>query len=161
MGRKAFVAEEICKAAFDLFAREGYEAVSTRDIARQAGVGSASMYRHFPTKEDLGRMVYKRALSPLLDEMAQIVHSTQTERERLRSLVVLLYDSYDRRPKALALLCFPPHEFIPEELAVDNPRSARPHCLPVWSRQRSCECTLGRYDRSYYRSFYINEQVKC
>jgi len=40
-------------AAVDLFARRGYEAVTTRQIAAAVGVQSAALYRYFPTKEDL------------------------------------------------------------------------------------------------------------
>ena len=51
MGRKAFVAENICSAAFELFASEGYEAVSTRDIARQAGVDQLRCTGTLPPKK--------------------------------------------------------------------------------------------------------------
>ncbi len=40
-------------AAVDLFARRGYEAVTTRQIAAAVGVQAAALYRYFPTKEDL------------------------------------------------------------------------------------------------------------
>lgn len=43
----------ICNAATSLFARFGYEAVSTRQIAGEVGVQAAALYRYFPTKEDL------------------------------------------------------------------------------------------------------------
>ncbi|MFM2091644.1 MAG: Bacterial regulatory protein tetR family, partial [Planctomycetota bacterium] len=48
MGRKAFVRDRILESAFDLIARRGYEAVSTREIAAAAKVGPASMFKHFP-----------------------------------------------------------------------------------------------------------------
>lgn len=43
----------IREAAVDLFARRGYEAVTTRQIAAAVGVQAAALYRYFPTKEDL------------------------------------------------------------------------------------------------------------
>ncbi|MDL5158539.1 TetR/AcrR family transcriptional regulator [Actinomycetospora termitidis] len=39
-------------AARVLFARDGLD-VPMREIAREAGVGPATLYRHFPTKQDL------------------------------------------------------------------------------------------------------------
>ena len=43
----------ILEAAVDLFARHGYEAVTTRQIAARVGVQAAALYRYFPTKEDI------------------------------------------------------------------------------------------------------------
>ena len=44
--------ERLVAAARELFASAGV-AVATRDVAREAGVGVATLYRHFPTREDL------------------------------------------------------------------------------------------------------------
>ena len=122
MGRRPFVRDQILEAAFDLMAREGYEAVSTRDIATRAQVGPASMYRHFPSKEVLGRELYTRALAPVLEEAAALPADGPGF---VAGLARLLCAAYDSRPRALALLIFPPHEFIPTELAPSNPRSLR------------------------------------
>ena len=46
--------ERILVAAREVFAREGLE-VSMPDVARAAGVGVGTLYRHFPAKEDLVR----------------------------------------------------------------------------------------------------------
>src|SRR3954468_13906212 len=110
MGRRAFVRTRILEAAFDLVAREGYEAGSTRDIARAADVGSASMFKHFATKEDLGRELYRVALAPLLKSFAELAATKPTPAMAVQESVALLYAAYDERPRALALLIFPPHE---------------------------------------------------
>lgn len=122
MGRKAFVREQILEAAFDLIAKRGYEAVSTREIAAAAGVGSASMFKHFPTKEDLGRELYRVALRPLQDGFKALAG---TPREAAAAALALLYGFYDERPRALALLVFPPHDFTPWEVDRANPDSPR------------------------------------
>ncbi|MFT4235485.1 MAG: helix-turn-helix domain-containing protein [Microbacterium sp.] len=44
--------EAIVCAARGAFARDGVDA-SIEDVARAAGVGSATLYRHFPTRDDL------------------------------------------------------------------------------------------------------------
>lgn len=41
------------RAALDLFAAHGYEAVSMRQLASAVGVQAAALYRYFPAKEDL------------------------------------------------------------------------------------------------------------
>lgn len=45
--------ERILDAAVQLFARQGFSGTSTRKIARLADVNEASLFRHFPNKEEL------------------------------------------------------------------------------------------------------------
>jgi len=125
MGRKPFVRQQILDAAFDLFAKEGYEAVTTRQIATAAGVGAASMFKHFPTKNDLGRELYRIALEPLMQQFRELATSKPTPAEAVTKAVHLLYVAYDERPRALALLIFPPHELTPWELDQTNPAAVR------------------------------------
>jgi AcrR family transcriptional regulator len=40
-------------AAYELFARDGFEAVTSEAIATAAGVTQRTFFRHFPTKEDV------------------------------------------------------------------------------------------------------------
>ncbi|MFE6612880.1 TetR/AcrR family transcriptional regulator [Amycolatopsis sp. NPDC057786] len=40
-------------AAVRLFARQGFAATNVRDIAREAGISTGLMYRHYRTKDDL------------------------------------------------------------------------------------------------------------
>ena len=44
---------QIMEAAKELFARQGLEGTTTRQIAEQARVNEAIIFRHFPSKEDL------------------------------------------------------------------------------------------------------------
>lgn len=126
MGRRPFVRQKILEAAFDLIARQGYEAVSTRDIATAAEVGPASMYRHFATKLELGRELYAVALAPLLTQAAAWAEAPAASRKRqVEALIDWLYTAYDERPRAVALLVFPPHEFTPWEVDDANEASIR------------------------------------
>lgn len=45
--------ELIVKAAFKAVAKEGFEGLRTRDIARRAGINIATLHHYFPAKEDL------------------------------------------------------------------------------------------------------------
>src|SRR6187455_2802316 len=53
-------------AARDAFAADGIE-VSVEEIARRAGVGVATLYRRFPTKEELIDAVLEDALGEICD----------------------------------------------------------------------------------------------
>lgn len=65
--------EKLVEIAGHAFAERGGNA-SLEDIARQAGVGIGTLYRHFPTREHLVEVVYRReveALCAAADELAQ------------------------------------------------------------------------------------------
>jgi AcrR family transcriptional regulator len=45
--------QQILEVASALFARKGYRGTTTREIAEEAGVNEALLFRHFPSKENL------------------------------------------------------------------------------------------------------------
>lgn len=53
-------AQRILEAADALFAQQGYDGVSVRDVARAAGVNKASVFYYFSTKEKLFERVMTR-----------------------------------------------------------------------------------------------------
>lgn len=55
--------EHILRIAHDAFTRDG--ATSLNTIAKLAGVGPGTLYRHFPTREALVLAVYRRELERL------------------------------------------------------------------------------------------------
>jgi AcrR family transcriptional regulator len=58
--------EMIIAAAESLFLRDGAEA-SLEEMARRAGVGSATLHRHFPTRKNLLETVYLDHVKELCD----------------------------------------------------------------------------------------------
>ncbi len=56
--------DKLIGVAATAFAEKGVE-TSLEDIARQAGVGIGTLYRHFPTREHLVEVVYRRELESL------------------------------------------------------------------------------------------------
>jgi AcrR family transcriptional regulator len=45
--------ERILEAAYELFSRRGIRAVGVDEVIERAGVAKATLYRHFPSKDDL------------------------------------------------------------------------------------------------------------
>lgn len=58
--------EKLIEAAAPSFAEHGTKA-SLEEIARRAGVGIGTLYRHFPTREHLVEVVYGREVEHLID----------------------------------------------------------------------------------------------
>ena len=45
--------ERILDAAYELFSRRGIQAVGVNEVTERAGVATATLYRHFPSKDQL------------------------------------------------------------------------------------------------------------
>jgi AcrR family transcriptional regulator len=58
----------ILAAAEEVFAEQGASA-STDEVASRAGVAIGTVFRHFPTKDDLLRAIMKNLLARLVDEV--------------------------------------------------------------------------------------------
>lgn len=59
--------EKVLRAARDAFAASGYS-VSLDEIAARAGVGPGTVYRHFPSKEELFEAVVTARVRDLIDD---------------------------------------------------------------------------------------------
>ncbi|MFJ9778276.1 TetR/AcrR family transcriptional regulator [Amycolatopsis sp. NPDC101161] len=64
--------ERIVATAKDLFTAQGAD-VPLDDIAKKAGVGAGTLYRHFPTREKLFEAVYRDEIEVLADR-AYVLH---------------------------------------------------------------------------------------
>src|SRR5215204_5691232 len=72
--------EQILKTALGLFAAQGFDATSTKQIAKEAGIAEGLIFHYFPTKASLltailedrleGRRAFRRELRPLLEDAA-------------------------------------------------------------------------------------------
>lgn len=82
--------ERILEIAKQAFTREGASA-SLDDIARQSGVGSGTLYRHFPTRDALIEAVYRSEVEKLA-AAEQRFAATLPPLEALRAWMLLFID---------------------------------------------------------------------
>ena len=68
--------ERVLEAAKAVFSAGGAEA-SLEAVARAAGVGIGTLYRHFPTREALFEAVYRREVQQLADLAEQLKQEPQ------------------------------------------------------------------------------------
>jgi AcrR family transcriptional regulator len=83
--------ERILEVAKEAFARDGANA-SLDDVAKQAGVGPGTLYRHFPTREELLQTVYRFELEKLA-AAEQKFAQTMPPVEALRAWLLLFVDA--------------------------------------------------------------------
>ena len=81
--------ERVLEAAKAVFSAGGAEA-SLEAVAREAGVGIGTLYRHFPTREALFAAVYRREVQQLADlaeQLKQEAKPIDALRQWMRSIV--------------------------------------------------------------------------
>src|SRR6202050_850328 len=82
--------ERILEVAKGAFTRAGANA-SLDDIAKQAGVGAGTLYRHFPTRDALIAGVYRHEVEALAAAQQRFA-ATMPPVEALRSWMLLFID---------------------------------------------------------------------
>lgn len=85
MGNPRLTGEErrraIVKAALPLFAEKGFEATTTKEVARAAGISEPLLYKHFPSKEALYEEIQNFTCleaDPSIQKLKQLRPSTST-----------------------------------------------------------------------------------
>jgi AcrR family transcriptional regulator len=82
--------ERILEVAKEVFTRDG-AAASLDDIARQAGIGPGTLYRHFPTRDALIEAVYRSEVEKLA-AAEQRFAAAMPPLEALRAWMLLFID---------------------------------------------------------------------
>ncbi len=104
----------ILLAAKDIFAREGYSQAGMEQIARDAGVSTATLYAHFPSKAELFRVVVEATID---DHAVAVRRSTLVEgapRERLEAFATVYAAFYcDATSRALFRMVTAEHRRFP------------------------------------------------
>jgi AcrR family transcriptional regulator len=113
--------EALIEAAAAVFLAAGVE-VPIRDIAAKAGVGTATIYRHFPTRADLIIAVYRHQVDGLAEAGPELLETSVTPYAALESWVDRFVDFLVTKHGLAAVLqsdeaCFDPlHAYFLERL---------------------------------------------
>ncbi|EGO65183.1 TetR/AcrR family transcriptional regulator [Acetonema longum] len=102
---------EIVKASIRLFGTRGYDAVSVRDIAKEAGVSEAALYKHFKGKEEMALQLFRRIISEYRAGIEQTAGLNIHSIEKLCRIIDILYDLYDARPAEIRFALASQHTF--------------------------------------------------
>ncbi|MFE2186628.1 TetR/AcrR family transcriptional regulator [Streptomyces sp. NPDC059455] len=111
----------LLEAAAAVFVASGVEA-PIRDIAAKAGVGTATIYRHFPTRADLIVAVYRHQVEALAEAGPALLASGETPHTALGRWIDLFVDFLVTKHGLAAVLqsddsCFDPlHSYFIDRL---------------------------------------------
>jgi len=136
--------ERILQTAAELFYRDGYGAVGVDTVIAQAGVAKTTLYRHFPSKDELIVAYLKRANERFWAWFEEAIAGHEDPRAQLGAL----FDAVAKlaaSPQCLgctfqgAASEFPSH---------DHPghRAARAHKQAVLERLRELAARAGAHD---------------
>jgi AcrR family transcriptional regulator len=90
-------------AATKLFARQGYEATTTRQIVAAAEVTSGALYHWFSSKEELLTSIYRELLAEQTARMEAIAAGPGPADVRLHDVVVDLFVHMDQHAEPLTV----------------------------------------------------------
>jgi AcrR family transcriptional regulator len=139
--------ERMIGAAATLFARAGFNGITTRDIAQRAGVSEGNIFRYFPSKRDLFIAAIDSELSKLSIRLEALEKPATAESPRaaLRALFEMITDIVVNQPELIRLMRFSALEFGPDLDSVyrrhmDSIVSAAANNFKKWS------CCYGFHD---------------
>jgi AcrR family transcriptional regulator len=96
--------KELLHKCFDLFAQKGYASITTRQIAKELGVSTGTLYYYFPRKEDMFEQLVEEMSQEYLQIFANELKDGQTLSERFEALANFAVRYEDRLIKDICMM---------------------------------------------------------
>jgi AcrR family transcriptional regulator len=113
MPRSVGVKAKVERAAVELFAARGFDGVSIADIAASAGVSQGALYRHYPSKDELGWALFSTAYLRTGAELDRIRASRAEFEAAVTAMVAHFCALYDDDPALFRFMLITQHGFLP------------------------------------------------
>ncbi|HEX2182478.1 MAG TPA: TetR/AcrR family transcriptional regulator [Rubrobacteraceae bacterium] len=165
MGKRRAAVEEtrrrILEATLALHSEKGIFGTSWQDIANRADVSVGTVYKHFPSLDELvpacGELMYAITRPPSLEDAPDIFDGASSLEERLGRLVSELYGFYERGARYIEtdfqerrLPSVQEWEAYMRETVAGLVREA---LIPTGSDERTVETVSALLDFSTFKSF--------
>ena len=121
---------QILDTAARVFATYGFANTQVQTIANHLGVGNGTVYRYFPTKEQLFLSAVERGLKELEAEMDAVMTGPHAGADLIRAAVRAYFGFFHRRPEMVEL-------FIQERAAF--PHHHRPLYFVTKDHESECK----------------------
>ena len=107
-----------------LFAERGFHGTSVPDLAKAAGVGAGTIYRHFESKEGVVNALYRRWKTAMVEQVFEVPFEGSW-RQRVRSLWRALFRFHLANPHAIPFLDLHHHsDYLDAQSRLVEQRSA-------------------------------------
>jgi AcrR family transcriptional regulator len=110
MARPVRFKTAIYQSAQKLFGERGLSGTGIREIAKQAGVSEAALYRHWKGKKALAREIFVGGMADLYVALCNEVPREGPVCDAVLSTVGVVYRSYDENPTVFQYLLLSQHE---------------------------------------------------
>lgn len=115
--------QRLIRAALELFSTRGYHDTTTAQIAKKAGVAEGTIYRHFPSKQQLLNELYRAALRWALKAVDD--SGAGPPRARLTAIAQALVEGAVRDPAVVKLGLLERHDAVLDEESRKTAREFR------------------------------------
>lgn len=95
---------KIVDAAAKLFGRAGYDEVQMDEVAELAGVAKPTIYRYFPSKDDLFLAVFNETFAALEKALSDIAAQSLPPQETLHAMIRLMLKTLGGHVALLSML---------------------------------------------------------
>lgn len=96
--------EQILETAAKLFAKHGYAAADTQLLAEELGVGKGTIYRYFPSKEEVFLAAADRVMQMLFKTVDASVHGIEDPLDRIAVAIRTYLSFFAEHPDFVELL---------------------------------------------------------
>lgn len=98
--------EQILESAVSVFGRKGFAGTTTRELAREAGVSEATIFRFFPDKAALYRAIIDRFITSSGDPFPRAAAAARDDEAVLSGLAENLIRDMEQEPEFVRLLLY-------------------------------------------------------
>ena len=96
--------------ALRLMVEKGVAETTIRDLAREAGVAEGTLYRHYASKEDMVRDLFREHYAEFARRLERLMAGHRTVRAKLAAVVQDTCRQFDQAPTVYRFLLFAQHE---------------------------------------------------
>ncbi|WP_019634058.1 TetR/AcrR family transcriptional regulator [Actinomadura atramentaria] len=96
--------EHLVRLAADLFAEKGFQATTVRDIAKEAGILSGSLYHHFDSKESIVDEILSGFFEEVMASYRRVVDEGEDPRTTIAGLVRVAFGTLEPHRAAITVM---------------------------------------------------------
>jgi len=145
------------RAALRLFVTRGLRGTTIREIAAEAGVAEGTLYRHWRSKRDLARALFRGCAATVAADVRRAAAGERLPRARLAAAIGVLFRAARDETLLYEMLILPPSRDTRDFLAeAESPSDVLTEIVADGQRRReflemdprlAAECIMGAVNR--------------